>query len=190
MRISKKQLSKTKAQLKNKGSLFTQGTLHQMTFKDVQRRAIILGMPVPEVVNSDYHALASFIMNTSNQPDMTLIDKYDDWMDEQLSAMGYGPKHPMRNYQFRLGFIKEDPETGEKKTARVKGLKKPRERKKREKDAAGIRSGTKKSLTYQLASDPSKDMNSIIIAVQDQFPDAKDNTIKIWIRKCRKALQN
>ena len=40
------------------------GGLANMTFKDLQRRAIVLGMPFPEVVSSDYYRLESFIRNS------------------------------------------------------------------------------------------------------------------------------
>lgn len=185
-RVSKKALNRERAQLRGKGELFQNGSLLNMCFRDVQRRAVILGMPFPEVVNSDYHALASFIMNTRNQPDMSLIDEYDRWIEKQLEEMGYG-NSPMTHYQLRLGFVGDkDPETGEVKTRRIKGLKKPKERKKRVKNEFGIVSGTKKSLTFQLASQ-GVSLEDAIKQVIEQFPDAKENTIKIWYRKCLKS---
>ena len=60
---------KTKNQHRIKGSpekislIAGVGGLSNMTFKDLQRRAIVLGMPFPEVVNSDYFRLESFIRN-------------------------------------------------------------------------------------------------------------------------------
>lgn len=187
---------KTKKQHRVKGDpeklhlLTHRGGLDKMNFKDLQRRAIILGMPFPDVPQSDYFRLKSYIENTDNKPDNSLIDKYDDWMDRQLEACGYGPDDPMRSYQFRLGFVAEDPETGERKAKKVHGIRKPKKEKKEkvhhEKDTNGFWKGTKKSYTYELAQ-RGYDLERVIRRVQKKFPDANEKSVRQWYRASKRA---
>ena len=188
-------LKKTKKGNRIKGSpekaalVALHGSLDEMNFKDLQRRAIVLGMPFPEVPQSDYFRLRSFIENSENKIDNSLIDKYDDWMDKQLEACGYGPNDPMRSYQFRLGFVAEDPETGERKMKRVKGIKKPKKPTvHHEKDDNGFWKGTKKSYTFELAA-KGYELERIIRRVQKKFPDANEKSIKQWCRAAKRLQE-
>lgn len=163
------------------------------TFKDVQRRAVVLGMPFIDVVNSDWGRLESFILKTTNNPDPSLLDKYDDWMDEHLANLGYDEKDLMRSNKLRLGYLGEDPETGEKRRKRVRGIPKPREKKApRERDEHNLIKGTKKSYTFELTS-KGYDIERIKRRVLKKFPDANEKSIKLWHtaakRKMRQAQQ-
>lgn len=143
MRKGKK---KDKRPLKlNKEKIKVMGSgLENMTYKDMKRRAVSLGMPFPDACSADYNGLASYIHHSNNKPDNSLIDEYDKWMDNQLELAGYAKDDPMRSYQLNLGFISEDTVTKQKKTKRIKGLEKPKKPKK-EKDDNGLWKGTKKS---------------------------------------------
>ena len=160
------------------------GGLQNMTFKDLQRQAIMLGMPFPEVPQSDYFRLESFILNSTNEPDRSLIDKYDDWMDKVLEERGYSKDDPMRNYQFRLGFVSEDAVTKQKKFKRVKGIPKPK-KPKREKDEQGLWKGTKKSYTFELTA-RGFDLERVVRRVQKKFPEANEKSIKQWWRAAKR----
>lgn len=186
-------LGKTKKQHQVKGSpekvkmIGRLGGLRNMTFKDLQRQAIMLGMPFPEVPQSDFFRLESFIFNSSNEPDKSLIDKYDDWMDKVLEERGYSKDDPMRNYQLRLGFVSEDAVTKQKKFKRVKGIPKPK-KPKREKDERGLWKGTKKSYTFELTT-RGYDLERVIRRVQKKFPEANDKSIKQWWRAAKRKTE-
>ena len=178
---------KTKKQHRIKGDpeklpmIASMGGLKNMSFKDLQRRAIILGMPFPDVVSSDYFRLESFIRNSPNKPDYTLIDKYDEWMDRQLEERGYAKDDPMRSYQLRLGYVREeDEETKVKRLGRVRGLPKPK-KPKREKDESGLWKGTKKSYTFELAK-RGFSLERVVKRVTKKFPEANIKSIKQWYR--------
>ena len=156
------------------------GGLENMTFKDMKRRAVSLGMPFPDACSADYNDLISWIHKSQNTPDNTLIDQYDVWMDKQLELAGYAKDDPMRNYQLNLGFISEDAITKQKKTKRIKGLEKPK-KPKRAKDDQGLWAGTKKSYTYELTL-KGLDIERIIRRVIKKFPDAKEKSIRQWSR--------
>jgi len=183
---------KTKKQHQVKGSpekvkmIGRLGGLRNMTFKDLQRQAIMLGMPFPEVPQSDFFRLGSFILNSPNEPDKSLIDKYDDWMDKVLEERGYSKDDPMRNYQLRLGFVSEDAVTKQKKFKRVKGIPKPK-KPKREKDERGLWKGTKKSYTFELTA-RGYDLERVIRRVQKKFPEANDKSIKQWWRAAKRKI--
>ena len=110
MRKGKK---KDKRPLKlNKEKIKVMGSgLENMTYKDMKRRAVSLGMPFPDACSADYNGLASYIHHSNNKPDNSLIDEYDKWMDNQLELAGYAKDDPMRSYQLNLGFISEDTVT-------------------------------------------------------------------------------
>ena len=156
------------------------GGLGNMTYRDCKRRAVALGMPFPDALEADWGRLASYIAKTTNKPDTSLIDKYDDWMDKILEERGYAKDDPMRSYQLRLGFIAEDTVTKQRKVKRIKGLPKPK-KPKREKDESGLWKGTKKSYTFELTNRGFK-LERIIKRVKKKFPEAKDKSIQQWYR--------
>jgi hypothetical protein len=150
------------------------------TFKDIKRRAISLGMPFPDAAESDYFALSSYIHKSTNKPDNSLIDKYDQWVEKQLDAKGVSKTDPIRNYMLKLGFIAEDPEGGPKKVKRPRGLERPK-KPKREKDAIGLWKGTKKSYTFELAL-RGMSLERTTRRVLKKFPDANPKSICQWHR--------
>lgn len=179
MRKNKK---KDKRPLKlNKEKIKVMGSgLENMTYKDMKRRAVSLGMPFPDACSADYNGLASYIHHSNNKPDNSLIDEYDKWMDNQLELAGYAKDDPMRSYQLNLGFIGEDIVTKQRKTKRIKGLEKPKKPKK-EKDDNGLWKGTKKSYVFELTY-KELPLDRIIRRVQKKFPDAKEKSIQQWYR--------
>lgn len=54
-------------------------------------------------------------------------------MDKQLENIGYSKEDPLRNSRLRLGFLGEEGDNGKRKTKRVPGIKKPREKSHQEK---------------------------------------------------------
>lgn len=159
------------------------GGIYNMNYRDCKRRAIALGMPFPDACAADFNKLHSFIVNSNNKPDPSLIDKYDDWMDKQLEDRGFPKTDPRRSYQLRLGFIGENEE-GKVVRKRIKGISKPK-KPKREKTQEGIWKGTKKAYTYELAS-RGFSIERTIRRVLKKFPDAKEKSIKQWYKACKR----
>jgi len=158
-----------------------------MTYKDIKRQAIILGMPFPDATGTSIGTLLNFINSTSNQPNPSLIDQYDEWMDFQLSERGYAKDDPLRSSRLRLGFLGEEKDDGSRRSKRIKGVKKPKDKKpKRVKDERGYVSGTKKSYTIELAS-RGYDIERITRRVLKKFPDANAKSISLWVRRYQKG---
>lgn len=153
-----------------------------MTYRDIKRQAIILGMPFPDATGNSIGALLNYISRTTNTPDPSLIDKYDEWMDFQLSERGYAKDDPLRSSRLRLGFLGEEQEDGSRRTKRIKGVKKPKEKKPRQKDERGLVVGTKKSYTFELAA-KGFTLERVIRRVKKKFPDANEKSISLWFRK-------
>mgnify|MGYP006907840079 CR=1 FL=1 len=78
-----------------------------MTYRDLKRKAIVLGMPFPDACAAGVFDLIGYIERSTNKPDKSLIDQYDDWMDKQLENIGYSKDDPLRNSKLRLGFLGE-----------------------------------------------------------------------------------
>lgn len=168
---------------------FLGGTVGHGTIKDIQRKAVVLGMPFTDVVNSDMGRLESFILKTTNQPDPRRLDEYDEWMDKQLEAIGYDKNHPFRHHRLRLGFLGEETEDGEHKRKRVRGIPKPKEKKApRERDEHNLIKGTKKSYTFELTA-KGYDIERIKRRVLKRFPDANEKSIKLWHTAAKRKLK-
>ncbi len=86
-----------------------------MTYRDLKRKAIVLGMPFPDACAAGVFDLIGYIERSTNKPDKSLIDQYDDWMDKQLENIGYSKDDPLRNSKLRLGFLGEEGEDGKRK---------------------------------------------------------------------------
>lgn len=161
-----------------------QGPQESLTYRGAKRIAVSLGMPFPDACAGDWGKLMSFIDRTKNKPDPSLISRYDDWMDKQLEAAGYGAEDPMRHYQLRLSYIAEDamgnvPKLGLK--VKKEKVAKPA----REKDGSGLWKGTKKSYTFELAA-KGYALDRVTRRVLKKFPDANENSVKQWWKKANK----
>lgn len=164
-----------------------------MTYRDLKRQAVILGMPFPDVCSSGIFGLISFIDKSENEPDPSLIDKYDEWIERHFDGCGVPKDDPIRSPRLRLGFIGDevDPETGEvvKKQRRIPGVKKPKVKKpKKQKDSFGHIVGTKKQYTWDLAQ-KGYDLERVIRRVQKKFPEANPKSIQLWYRAAKRALK-
>ena len=164
------------------------GRHDKKTYRELKREAVIRGMAFQDVVESDVHGLTTYINTSNAKPNISLIDKFDDWVDAQLEQLGYGKDNAMRHPHLRLGFIGEKDEEGNIKShKRVKGLTKPKKEKK-ERDEGGLYKGTKKAYTFELAR-RGKTLEKTIARVIKKFPDAKDKSISIWHRTALRELK-
>lgn len=151
------------------------------TIRDFQRHCIVRGMPFEDLAKMDVPTMSKWLYTNTTAPiDTGLLDKYDEWKEAYLKKernMGDDFFHP----DLRLGFIGEKDDDGKiLKRKRIKGLKKKKE--KREKTEQGLYQGTKKALTYLLTSQ-GYSLEEVIKKVKESFPDAKDKSIHIWMKK-------
>ena len=159
-----------------------------MTYRDLKRKAIVLGMPFPDACAAGVFDLIGYIERSTNKPDKSLIDQYDDWMDKQLENIGYSKDDPLRNSKLRLGFLGEEGENGQRKSKRVPGIKKPREKKPpRERDEFNLIKGTKKSYVWEL-TEKGFDIDRIIRRMKKKFPEANEKSINLWYRMAKRNI--
>ena len=86
-------------------------------------------MPFPDACSASVFQLINWINTSEEKPNKHLINEYDDWMDRQLETAGLAKDDPLRSSKLRFGFLGEEGEDGKRKTRRVSGIKKPREKK-------------------------------------------------------------
>ena len=166
---------------------------NHMTYRDLKRQAITLGMPFPDACGCGIFGLINYIDHAKTEPDPTLIDKYDKWIEHQWDEIGLPANDPLRHPNLRLGFIgnEVDPETGEvkQKQRRVPGLKKPKKGKpKTEKDSFGHVKGTKKQYTWELAH-KGYELPRVIRRVLKKFPEANEKSISLWYRAAKREIK-
>lgn len=168
----------------------TGSTQISYSFPEIKKIAITLGMPFPDATASDYWGLLSYVNNTNEKADPSLVERYDEWVDEQLELLGYDKDDPMRSNQLRLGYLSE-----EAKMRQALGIKKKKEKpvnvekKKHERDENNLWKGTKKSYTFELTK-KGYDLERIQRRVQKAFPDANLKSIKQWHRAALKKIKN
>ncbi len=160
------------------------------TYKDLKRQAVILGMPFPDACSAGVFDLIRYINSSENNPDKHLIDEYDDWMEKQLENLGYEKDDPIRSSRLRLGFLGEEGENGERKTKRIPGIKKPREKRPpKERDQFNLIKGTKKSYVFDCVS-RGFSLERTTRRVLKKFPDANEKSISLWYRNAKRKLKN
>lgn len=181
----------TATEKKAKKTDISRGSQFSYSFPEIKKIAITLGMPFPDATDSDYWGLLSYVNNTNEKPDPSLVEKYDNWVDEQLEKLGYPKDDPMRSNQLRLGYLSE-----EAKMRQTLGIKKKKERpikekseKRHEKDENNLWKGTKKSYTFELTK-KGYDLERIQRRVIKAFPEANPKSIKQWHRAALKKVKN
>jgi hypothetical protein len=185
--MAKRDKKEKKAPSREKSN-FLGASGRNMTYKDLKRKAIILGMPFPDACSAGVFDLLGYINNSEEKPDKSLIDKYDDWMDKQLENIGYSKDNPLRSSRLRLGFLGEEGENGQRKIKRVPGIKKPREKKPpRERDEFNLIKGTKKSYVWELTS-KGYDIDRVIRRMKKKFPEANEKSINLWYRMAKRTI--
>lgn len=161
----------------------------KQSYRNLKKQAVTLGMPFPDIVSTDTNGLLSYInKHVGTKPDKDLIDKYDIWMDKQLSDLGYKENDPMRHFQLRLGYVSDESNIEKhlnKVNTKAKKVKKKKASKPRELDPNGLWKGTRKSLTYECAT-KGYDLDKTIKEVFKKFPDAKEVSIKQWYKRALK----
>ena len=159
--------------------------LSKMKIIDLQRACIVRGLIFEDIGKGVWDLQQFFIKNYVVEPNLDLLDEFDDWRYKKSKEKGTEDEGFIR-----LGFIQEkDEDTGEiKKRKRPKYMKKTRKKRARNKEL-GIFSGTKKELTF-ICQKEGLDLKETTAKVIEKFPDAKEKSIRIWFNKAKKLNDN
>lgn len=170
---------------------FLRDSCHHDTYRDLQRKAVSLGMPFPDVPLAGVFGLLNYINRPDTpNPNPQLIYEYDKWVLEQLDNSGVPKDDALRSSRLRLGFVGEEDEEGNKiKRKRIPGIKLSKVKKSaRERDDFNLIKGTKKSYTWELTK-KGYDVDRITRRVKKKFPDANEKSIKLWYRACIREMK-
>lgn len=159
--------------------------VENLNLTDLKRGCVSRGLEFQEVGNKSILNLQSwYLRNFDNPIDEGLLEKFDIWCEELLSARGNDG--PMLSSTFRLSAVAErDAEGKITKRKRIKRLG-GKIRKKKARTSEGLFQGTKKAYTYELVKQ-GKTKAEAILEVIDKFPDAKEKSIGIWYNRAKKA---
>jgi len=156
--------------------------INSINIPTLKRACIIRGIPFPRVTRLGVHGLNSWLYkNYENRIDVTLLEKYDTWMDDALEISGPVP------LELRMAFFGEDEKGNVKKERRdvmLMGVNKS----KSEIAAFKPKRGSKKELTFQLMHE-GKGTKEVIKEVMAVFPEAKEGSIKSWCSQARKVIK-
>jgi hypothetical protein len=161
--------------------------------KELQKECIKMGIPFPFVCEYSQTQLMSwFIKNWKDIPqrDEGLLARYDEWFLYEMMKKNHDPRDPKVGYLFHPAMqmatqYVEEPESDEVlKLKKAEKTSKPKSAPKigRIKDESGIVKGTKKALTIKLAKE-GLEISKIIKRVKKEFPDANENSMKIWAKR-------
>lgn len=155
--------------------------VQKLTIRDLRKECIARGAKFEDIINHDIYFLNSYIEdNMFKQPDYSLVDDFDVWMENELRLHGNDDLiHP----KLRLGYIGGNDDDDEKKPPKEKIIKEKKPP--REKTSNGLFKGTKKAYVYELQA-RGKTIEQTIVKVKRKFPDAIDKSIKIWYNKAKK----
>ena len=98
--MAKKKRKDLKAPSKEKSN-FLGASGRNMTYKDLKRKAIILGMPFPDACSAGVFDLLHYIQSSEERPDKSIIDKYDDWMDKYALLIDLGNSLPPLDEKYK-----------------------------------------------------------------------------------------
>lgn len=182
--------------------------LTKMRYQDLKAACIVRGMDFQDIVEGDYPTLAGwFVKNHDNKQNRELLEMFDQWVDDHLKQRGYKKNDPLR--QFRQHSSLTADNDVKVRTRKLKGADIGKKKRiKKERDATfGIFKGTKKDYTFtqcadlfnkKRVDDDGKDRtvkdfqkaygDKMVERVQKKFPDAKEKSVKIWMKRCLDEL--
>lgn len=174
--------------------------------RDLIRECVLRGCPFEKVVSFSTPQLAGWFTDyLDNGQDSKTLTLFDEWRKEQLVKSGVNAdeiKNVFLHPSLKFGET-GNPEDWDKESTKkslqpksmpegveVKDKKEKVEKPKREKDAgSNIYKGTKKFMTYELTK-AGKSLDKIIKLVTKQFPEANENSIQIWHKRCLKEMKS
>lgn len=181
-------MSKTKA-AKNQlnGNERAMRELANMKHRELQRACIVRGMNSQVMVDSDHHKLVSFFLdNYDNSQDEGLLLIHDIWVEGELQKKGYKKGEALLSPALRFSYNGNIEQMEKPITIKPKEIPQQAKKPKSTMDeTTGVRSGTKKALTYSLTLE-GLEIDEILKQVKTQFPDAQDKSVSIWHKKALK----
>ena len=170
-----------------------------MRYIDLKIACIEMGMPFEEVSNGDHSTLSSFFKtHYGTRRNKQLLINFETWLAQLMIDRGYDPDDPLVTFKLSNATDEElaSPPKSATKSKRIqtkqkntsttpKAASRPKKRERKN----GVITGTKKSLTFELALQ-GLEINEIITKVMEQFPDASDKSIKIWVRKAKRMASS
>lgn len=160
--------------------------LTTMKHRDLQRACILRGLPPMDVVGLSHPKLVSwFIANYENSQDENLLLEFDAFAEEELVKRGYKVGESLLSPCLKFSYVGNIEEMEKPKLIKADNKAVPEKKEKATMNDSGVRSGTKKALTYKLAIEK-VDINKIIAQVKEKFPEAKEKSIKIWAKRAIK----
>lgn len=165
--------------------------LSVMKHRDLQRGCILRGLAPEEVVNFDHHKLVQwFIEHYENSQDQNLLIAFDAYVEEELVRKGYKVGDALMSPSLKMSYV-GDIEKMDKpkiiKPEKVQPVSTEPKVKSTIDEVTGIRTGTKKALTYDLTS-AKLGIDEIIKRVKVKFPNAQEKSIKIWHKRRLKEM--
>lgn len=161
--------------------------LTTMKHRDLQRACIVRGIEFQDVVGLSHPNLVSwFIKNFENSQDDNLLIGYDAWTEEQLLKRGYKVGSLLLAPSLKFSYVGDIEQMDKPKL--IKSSSNAPVVIKKEKSTiteAGVRSGTKKALTYEFAL-KGITIGETVKQVIMVFPDAQEKSIKIWYKRALK----
>jgi len=171
--------------------------ISKMRLHDLQAACIMRSLEFTDLGQFDIGMLSSWLIkNWDEKPDRELLEDYDIWMYNLLGDRGYPEDDPLRN--FRKFSTMDEQDNPIVKTRALKKAEVPNKKKeKKERNSLGLFKGTKKDYTYELGKSllekyKEKYTNKEILKkfsmqlynkVQSKFPEAKDKSVKIWMKR-------
>lgn len=172
--------------------------LGSMKHSDLQKACILRGLEFTKIVDWDHHKLSNwFYHNFELGENPLLLNEYDGWIEKELEKAGYKKGDAVFAPCFRFGFSPPINEIEDIKTPgvvvrmHVPVVEKEQGEKTAKRtvdESTGIVSGTKKNLTYQLSAQ-GLPLVDIVKKVMEQFPEAQEKSIKIWVKREQKARE-
>lgn len=159
--------------------------------RDLQRACILRGLSSDRVVGDGHLELVRwFIANYDNGQDDQLIAAHDRWVVAELKAKGLKDDDALLNPAMRFGYGGNIEQMEKPKSTPPAKIPKVIEKAKSSIDPElGVRTGTKKSLTFQLTKGGKYAIEKIIELVVAKFPDANEKSIKIWQKRCLNEMK-
>lgn len=166
--------------------------LSKLRHKDLQRECILRGLEFQNIVDFDHHELSNWFYHNFEKPEeLDRLSEYDAWIEQQLQDRGHKKGDAILSPSFRFGFSPDlEKIDGEVTTAfktsvvlnAVDKIEKEVKIKREVDQETGIKSGTKKNLTYQLQK-KGVSIEETIKQVLEAFPEAQEKSIKIWYKR-------
>lgn len=157
------------------------GYMSRLKLKDLKRACIIRGIKFSRIPRYGVHDMQSWLYkNFSTRINPTLLEKYDDWFDEQIED---SPVHIM----LRMAYYAVD-EDGNIKQERRNTMMMGVEKTKIEVATFRPKRGSMKAMVFEMIRDGNT-TKEIIEEVSSIYPASNEGSIKSWASKARKAVK-